>query len=156
MSVHGIHELRRKGGNTNNYRKFNERVSVPNPVAEKLIKDYLVYTMRYSSMMQPKYEEADMDAIFAQALYDAAYTFKPGPASFLPWLKLHINGKISTLNKKRVRRSRGYKVRCKDSYIRRPFVTLHADHDIIQMTDERYSYNQGFENDYNPQGSPGY
>jgi hypothetical protein len=67
------------------------------------------------------------------ALYKAAYTFRPGPAGFIPWLNSKILGETSML-------------RCRRAYAVRYGIRLSTFD--IENDDERFSYDDRDHQDF--------
>lgn len=75
----------------------------PNPAAEKLVADYLAAVIRAASAWQSVYPHEDIEYIFVGALYRAAWTWRPGKASFWRWWNLKARGALATLRRRRDR-----------------------------------------------------
>lgn len=79
----------------------------PNPEAERRVADYLDAVIRASAAWQPTYPHEDIEYLFVGALYRAAWTYRPGPASFWRWWNRKAQGSLTGLNRRARRWERG-------------------------------------------------
>ena len=74
--------------------------------APGLIARYMKSAERRSKWLSFQYNQLDAESCVMYALYKAAYTFRPGKASFLSWLNKKIFGETGKLRRQLARKSK--------------------------------------------------
>lgn len=70
------------------------------PAAISLIESHLEAAKRQADYWQRLYPREDIEPIVMQALYVAAFTFKPGKGSFYFWFRWKLRGALSTVQRR--------------------------------------------------------
>jgi len=74
--------------------------------APDLIARHFAATAAHSRHLQSRYPREDVEPRVMYALYKAAYTYQPGHAGFVHWLKIKILGETSMLRTRQAYRDR--------------------------------------------------
>ena|SRR5271166_1273468 len=76
--------------------------STPEQVAAApdLIVTYMRSAMRYVQLASQLYPHEDVEPRVMYGLYKAAYTYKPGKAGFINWLRTKVRGEMSMIRQK--------------------------------------------------------
>lgn len=70
-----------------------------------LIVSHLSATRRFAARLDLRYPHEDGEAAAMRALYLAALTYRPGPASFATWLRVKLLGQTSNFRRAARRRA---------------------------------------------------
>lgn len=85
--------------------RLSDLMREDNPAAAALIASHLEAAVRQAAYWQARFPDEDVEPRIMQALYLAAYTFKPGKGTFYFWFRHKIRGQMSNLEAARRRRA---------------------------------------------------
>ena len=95
-------------GKRRNADRLAELLTRGNPDACALISSHLAAAQRQVDHFQHRYPHEDVEPAIMQALYLAAFTYKPAGKSFYSWFKIKLLGQTSRFRRAAKHRAFGY------------------------------------------------